>query len=208
MKAIKLLVILALLFGCGVPSVLFPKDAQCSAYASCSAKPLEAQILKDLVGQVVTDPSPDCYFPSGWSWTIKSGDISYLTFIHETAKSSYYVALVTMHLKRYQMPVDVKVVLTYYYNNGSWELGDMRVNSLTFPGQRNYASSVQIYMDYDFFPSLVVKNVSGYRLFIAGAYTANGEQERFAVELEPGEESAVAMGPAPDDYAIHFAYRE
>lgn len=192
----KLFIVLTLLFGLSIP------------YSSCFAKPLESQVIKDLVGQVISDPSPDSYFPSGWTWTIQSGDISYLTFIHEAEKSTHYVAILTMHLKRYQMPVDVKVILTYYNNNGRWNLGDLKVQSLTFPSQRNYASQVEMYMDYDFFPSLVVKNNSNYRLFIAGSYTDEGEQHRFAVELEPNDETAVAIGPAPDKYAIHFAYRE
>lgn len=204
----KIIVLLTLLFGICIPTMLLPKDAHACAYASCYAKPLESQILKDLVGQVISDPSPDSYFPSEWTWTLKSGDISYLSYIHETVKSSYYVVLMTMHLKRYQMPVDVKVILTYYYNNGKWELGDLKVQSLTFPGQQNYASRVQIYMDYDFFPSLVVKNNSNYQLFIAGSYTVDGERHRFATELEPNEETVVAIGPEPDQFAIHFAYRE
>ena len=120
----KIIVLLTLLFGICIPTMLLPKDAHACAYASCSAKPLESQILKDLVGQVISDPSPDSYFPSEWTWTLKSGDISYLSYIHETVKSSYYVVLMTMHLKRYQMPVDVKVILTYYtiMASGNWEI--------------------------------------------------------------------------------------
>lgn len=190
-----IIVTFLLLFGCGT-------------YITCSAKPLESQILKDLVGQVITDPSPNSYFPTTWSWTIKSGDISYLSFIHETDKSSYYIALMTIHLKRYQMPVDVKVVLQYQNKNSYWGLSDLQVQSITFPSQRNYASCVQIYMDYDFFPSLIVKNTCSCRLFIAGSYTDKGKQERFAVELEPNQESTIAVGPAPEKYSIHFAYRE
>lgn len=203
----NILVVVLMLFGFAIPSIVLPNSTNCGAYSSCSAKPTEVQILKDLVGQVISDPSSDSYFPSDWSWTIKSKDIAYLTFLHERNESSYYVALVTIHLKRYQMPVDVKVVLTYLKNNG-WYLNDLTIQSLTFPSQRSYKSCVKIYMDYDFFPSLVVENTCNYRLFVAGSYSNEGREERFAVELEPYEKSTIAIGSEPDRYAIHFAYME
>ena len=205
MKSHRLIIAVLLLFGCVIPNALFSESMQ---YGVCSAKPLESQVIKDLWGQVIKDPSPNSYFPDGWSWTIKRGDIEYLTFINETVKPTYYVALVTIHLKRYQMPVDAKVVLTYMYNNNTWQLTNLQMSSLTFPSQRNYSSCVQIYMDYDFMPALVVKNTCGCLLFIAGAYGDNGKQQRFAVELDPNEESTIAIGPAPEKYSIHFAYRE
>jgi hypothetical protein len=94
------------------------------------------------------------------------------------------------------------------HNNNAGDWKDLQVQSIIFPSQRNYASCVQLYMDYDFFPSLVVKNTCNCRLFIAGSYVDKGKQDRFAVELEPDQESTIAIGPAPDKYSIHFAYRE
>ena len=190
------------------PILLFSESASLGVLVSYAAKPMESQILRDLDGQVITDPSPDSYFPSSWSWTIKLKDISYLTFIHETSQSSYYVAIATIHMKRHQMPVDVKVILTYMNNNNGWALSNMQVQSITFPSQRDYSSCVKMYMDYDFMPALVVKNTCNCKLFIAGAYVYDGETTRFAVELEPDEETTLAYGPAPQRYSIHFAYRE
>lgn len=171
-------------------------------------KPLESQILRDLVGKVITDPSEDSYFPKNWSWTIKSGEIKYLSFIHETSNYDYYIALMTIHLKRREMPVDVKVLLQYKLYKGTWHYDQLTVQSLTFPKQQNYKSYVEIYMDYDFMPSLVVKNKSNMRLFVAGAYTTKSTYKRFCTEVEPGESNTIGIGPSPEKYEIHFAYRE
>lgn len=171
-------------------------------------KPGEVQILRDLVGKVITDPSENSYFPDSWSWTIKSGEIRYLSFEHETSNYDYYIALMTIHLKRREMPVDVKVVLQYKLTRGAWRFDQLKVQSITFPKQTNYASYVEIYMDYDFMPSLVVKNNSKMTLFVAGAYTTKGTYKRFCTELEPNKTSTIGIGPAPDKYEIHFAYKE
>lgn len=179
------------------------------ASVSASYKPLEVQILKDLAGKVIKDPSPDSYFSEDWTWTLKQEDISYLTFIHESIERNlYYVSLMTIHLLRHNMPVDVKVILTYKYESGQWNYYEMRVQSITFPPQKNYAANVKMYMDYDFLPALVVKNNSSQFLFVAGYWMQNGEMTRFAVELEPRQKKTIAYGPAPDDYGVHFAYAE
>lgn len=170
--------------------------------------PPESQILQDLVGKVIIDPSPNSYFPISWSWTIKKGDISHLTTIHETIESNYYIALITIHLKRRQMPVDVKAIIQYRLVDKRWQYDKLIIQNLSFPPQQNYKSCINIYEDYDFVPSLMVKNSCNMTLFVAGSYMATGEPVRFCVELEPYQEEAIAIGPSINKYSIHFAYRE
>ena len=165
----------------------------------------EEQIKRDLVGLVIRDPSPQSYFSKNWTWTIKPNEIIGLTISQESPTNDGYSVYATIHLKRRQMPVNVDVVIKYTKKR---QFAMLTVKKIYFPSQTDYSSCVDIYMDYDFFPSLVVKNKCNMTLFVAGAYTEKGEMNRFAIELDPYQETAIGVGPAPESYSIHFAYKE
>ena len=167
------------------------------------------QIKQDLVGIVIRDPAPNSYFPKDWTWTLKRNEIADVTIKNEAKPSgSQYNATITIHLKRHQLSVDVDAIIRYRQAGGGWKYDGLTVQRITFPPQQDYSSNVNIYMAYDFMPSLMVKNTSGMALFVAGSYTTKGETNRFCAELEPYEEKMLGFGPSPDSYSIHFAYKE
>ncbi len=167
------------------------------------------QIKQDLVGLVIRDPSPNSYFPKDWTWTLKRNEITSVTIKNEVkTNSNQNNATVTIHLKRHQLSVDVDAVIRYRQTGSVWKYEGLTVQRITFPPQQDYRSYVKLYMDYDFMPSLMVKNTSGMALFVAGSYTTKGETTRFSAELEPYEEKRLGFGPSPDSYSIHFAYKE
>lgn len=168
------------------------------------------RVKQDLIGTVIKDPSPQSYFPSGWSWTLKEHEITNINFNQGGAMIANDCTTIkaTLFLLRRQMKVNVDVVLKYKQINDVLKYDGLTVQKIYFPSQQDYSSYVKIYMDYDFMPSLVVKNTSNMTLFVAGSYTSKGETTRFSAELEAHESKTLGIGPTPDSYNVHFAYKE
>lgn len=168
------------------------------------------RIKQDLVGTVIQDPSPQSYFPSNWSWTLKEYEITHININQGGALIANDCTTIkaTIFLLRRQMKVNVDVVLKYKLINDELRYDGLTVEKIYFPSQQDYSSYVRIYMDYGFMPCLIVKNTSDMTLFVAGSYTSKGETTRFSAELEPYESKTLGYGPTPDSYGVHFAYME
>ena len=182
--------------------------------ALCFAVPSYAQqdnsfaqkIARDLIGQVVTDP-PQTYFPEEWKWTLEKGEIESVDIKKTKKDSKNYNAAIIAHLKRGLLKIDAKIFVKYQYDGKKWVLTKTEMKSLTIPKQKDYSHQVELYMDYDFLPALMLKNKGDKTLFVRVEAVSNGEKEYFSTIVEPYKETMVAMG-AVQSYKVLYAYKK
>jgi len=182
--------------------------------ALCFAVPSYAQqdnsfaqkIARDLVGQVVTDP-PQTYFPEEWKWTLDKGEIESVDIKKTKKDSKNYNAAIIAHLKRGLLKIDAKIFVKYQYDGKKWVLTKTEMKSLTIPKQKDYSHQVELFMDYDFLPALMLKNNGDKTLFVRVEAVSNGEKEYFSTIVEPYKETMVAMG-AVQSYKVLYAYKK
>lgn len=91
-----------------------------------------------------------------------------------------------------------------YSQNG---LVSSRVTELTIPQQTDYSQYVEMEMDYDFIPALMLYNRSNMTLFIGGDYSSGDERSLFSAVIEPHSSKMIAFGNV-QYYHIHFAYKK
>lgn len=159
---------------------------------------------KDIIGQVITAPSEDGYFPKDWSWTIESGEVIDVQKLSKR-KDSYGSEEITIlaHLHRGELKVDAEMILKYSQNG----LASSRVTKLTIPRQHDYSQYVELEMDYDFLPALMLYNRSNMTLFVGGDYSSGSDKRLFGGIVEPHSSTMVAIGSV-DYYHVHFAYEK
>jgi len=159
---------------------------------------------KDIIGQVITAPSEDGYFPKDWSWTIESGEVIDVQKLSKR-KDSYGSEEITIlaHLHRGELKVDAEMILKYSQNG----LASSRVTKLTIPRQHDYSQYVELEMDYDFLPALMLYNRSNMTLFVGGDYSSGSDKRLFGGIVEPHSSIMVAIGSV-DYYHVHFAYEK
>lgn len=166
------------------------------------------RIAEDLVGQVVYEPSTDGYFSQEWHWEIEKGEVLGIEGIkRERDIYGHEDVTIIAHLHRGELKIDAEMVLKYVINGTDKTLLSSIVNKLIIPTQTDYSQYVEIKMDYDFFPSLVVYNNSNMILFVGGDYSTDDEYKRFASLVEPHSSEMIGIG-CPKSYHVHFAYRK
>ena len=164
-------------------------------------------IARDLVGQVITDP-PQTYFPEEWSWTLRQGEVLSVDIKQAKKNSKKYAAIIIAHLKRGHLLVNAKMHVRYHYNGKKWVLTSTEVKILNIPRQKDYSQYVSLRMDYDFLPTLMLKNNCDRGLFVrVELLDADGERKFMSVIVEPYKEASVGIG-APQEYRVVYAYHK
>lgn len=165
-------------------------------------------ISDDLVGQVITAPSEDGYFPGDWKWKIESGeidDVQELSRNYET--SGCEVVTILAHLHRGLVKINAEIILKYSSNGSEKELTYFRVAKLTIPKQTDYSRYVDLEMSYDFLPALMLYNRSNMTLFVGGDYSTGDETGLFSAIMEPHSSKSLVIGNV-QSYHVHFAYEK
>ena len=159
---------------------------------------------EDIIGQVITAPSEDGYFPSTWEWKIEEGEVYEVQELSKrTDSSGCEIITVLAHLHRGEVKIDVEMVLKYSQNGSV----SSRVTKLTIPQQTDYSQYVEMEMDYDFLPELMLYNRSNMTLFVGGDYSSGNETSLFSAVVGPHSSELVAVGDV-QYYHIHFAYEK
>ena len=159
---------------------------------------------EDIIGQVITAPSEDGYFPSEWEWKIERGEVYEVRELsRRTDPSGYEVITVLAHLHRGEVKIDAEMILKYSTNG----LESSRVTKLTIPRQPDYSQYVELEMDYDFIPALMLYNRSNMTLFVGGDYSSGDETSLFSAVIEPHSSKMIAFGNV-QCYHVHFAYEK
>lgn len=159
---------------------------------------------KDIIGQVITAPSEDGYFPAEWEWKIERGEVYEVQELSKRIDpSGYEIITVLAHLHRGEVKIDVEMALKYSTNG----LVSSRVTKLTIPQQTDYSQYVELEMDYDFMPALMLYNRSNMTLFVGGDYFSGSEASLFSAVVEPHSSEMIAVGNV-QYYHIHFAYEK
>lgn len=165
-------------------------------------------IARDLVGQVVSDP-PQTYFPEEWRWKLERGEVLSVDIKKAQKNSQKYAAIIIAHLKRGQLLINAKMHVRYHYNGKKWVLTDTSVKVLNIPKQKDYSQYVSLRMDYDFLPSLMLKNSCDRNLFVRVEVLDNdGEYKYNSVIVEPYKEEPVCMLCSPQSYRVIYAYQK
>lgn len=161
-------------------------------------------LSEDIIGQVITAPSEDGYFPAEWEWKIERGEVYEARELSKrTDPSGYEIITVLAHLHRGEVKIDAEMILKYSQNG----LVSSRVTELTIPQQTDYSQYVELEMDYDFLPALVVYNRSNMTLFVGGDYSSENETSLFSAVVEPHSSATVVIGSI-QCYHVHFAYEK
>lgn len=159
---------------------------------------------EDIIGQVITAPSEDGYFPSEWEWKIERGEVYEVRELsRRTDPSGYEIITVFAHLHRGEVKIDAEMILKYSQNG----LVSSRVTELTIPQQTDYSQYVEMEMDYDFLPALMLYNRSNMTLFVGGDYSSGDERSLFSAVIEPHSSKMIAFGNV-QSYHVHFAYEK
>lgn len=161
---------------------------------------------KDLVGQIVYEPSDNGYFPQEWRWKIEDGEVLSVQEINRLYGNDEIIVLA--HLHRGETRIDAEMVLKYSTAGRDRKIMSSKVLKLIIPTQPDFSQYIKLRMDYDFLPSLVLYNKSDMTLFVGGDYSFNeGKMTKFAGVFEPNSSKTIAIGGI-DSYHIHFAYRK
>lgn len=159
---------------------------------------------EDIIGQVITAPSEDGYFPAEWEWKIERGEVYEVRELSKrTDPSGYEILTVLAHLHRGEVKIDAEMILKYSQNG----LVTSRVTELTIPQQTDYSQYVELDMDYDFLPALMLYNRSNMTLFVGGDYSSENEGSLFSAIIEPHSSKMIAFGNV-QCYHVHFAYKK
>lgn len=159
---------------------------------------------EDIIGQVITAPSEDGYFPAEWEWKIERGEVYEVRELSKrTDPSGYEILTVLAHLHRGEVKIDAEMILKYSQNG----LVTSRVTELTIPQQTDYSQYVELDMDYDFLPALMLYNRSNMTLFVGGDYSSENEGSLFSAIIEPHSSKMIAFGNV-QCYHVHFAYEK
>ena len=161
-------------------------------------------LSEDIIGQVITAPSEDGYFPAEWEWKIERGEVYEVRELSKrTDPSGYEIITVLAHLHRGEVKIDAEMILKYSQNG----LVSSRVTELTIPQQTDYSQYVEMEMDYDFIPALMLYNRSNMTLFVGGDYSSGDERSLFSAVIEPHSSKMIAFGNV-QCYHVHFAYEK
>lgn len=164
-------------------------------------------IARDLVGQVITDP-PQTYFPEEWRWQLQRGEVLSVDVKEAKNNSKKYAAIIVAHLKRGHLLINAKMHIKYHYNGKKWILTMAQVKFLNIPKQKDYSQYVSLHMDYDFLPTLVLKNKCDRNLFVRVELLDNDDELKYmSVIVEPYKEASVCIG-APQNYRVIYAYQK
>lgn len=179
-----------------------------NAYAGSQKSNGFAQtIARDLIGQVIADPS-ETIFPDGWQWRLERGEVLSVDIKKAQKKGKIYVAIIIAHLKRGHLLVDMKMYVKYQYNGKKWVLKETTMKALNIPKQKDYSQYVRLYMDYDFLPTLMLKNSSDKNLFVCvELQDSDGKLMRQSHIVEPIAETSVCIGVV-SNYRIVYAYQK
>lgn len=159
---------------------------------------------KDIIGQVLTAPSEDGYFPPTWEWKLEGEDILDVQELSRRNDSyGYELITVLAHLHRGELKVDAEIILKYSQNG----LVSSRVTKLTIPRQHDYSQYIELEMDYDFLPALMIYNRSNMTLFVGGDYSSGNEKCLFGAIVEPHSSEMLGIGNF-QYYHVHFAYEK
>ena len=164
-------------------------------------------IARDLVGQVISDP-PQTYFPEEWRWTLERGEVLSVDIKQAKKNSKKYAAIIIAHLKRGHLRINAKMYVRYHYDGKRWMLTDTQVKVLNIPRQKDYSQYVSLAMDYDFLPTLMLKNKCDRNLFVRVELLDNdGERKFMSVIAEPYKDTSVCIG-TPNSYRVIYAYQK
>lgn len=158
----------------------------------------------DIIGQTITAPSEDGYFPADWKWRIERGEVYEVQELGKRIDSSgNELVTILARLHRGELKIDAKMTLKYSQNG----LVSSQVTKLTIPQQQDYSQYVDLEMSYDFLPSLMVYNRSNMTLFVGGEYSSKDETSLFSSIVEPHSSELIVMGSI-QYYSVHFAYEK
>lgn len=164
-------------------------------------------IAHDLVGQVISDP-PKTYFPEEWRWKLERGEVLSVDVKKAQKNNQKYAAIIIAHLKRGHLLINAKMHVRYHHDGKKWVLTDTSVKVLNIPKQKDYSQYVSLYMDYDFLPTLMLKNSCDRNLFVRVELIDNeGEITYQSHIVEPYNETSVCMGVL-SNYRIVYAYQK
>ena len=159
---------------------------------------------EDIIGQVITAPSEDGYFPSEWKWKIERGEVYEVRELSKRVDSSgNEIVAILAHLHRGELKIDAEMTLKYSQNS----LASSRVTRLSIPQQQDYSQYVELEMDYDFLPALMLYNRSNMTLFVGGDYSSGNETCLFSAVVEPHSSEMIVVGSV-QYYHAHFAYEK
>lgn len=164
-------------------------------------------LVGDLAGQVIYEPSDNGYFPKSWSWKIRREEVLSVDVLARDAFLDNLNIRVLAHLHRDALKIDAELIMHYVKNGNGYILHSSTVTKLIVPSQTDYSQYVRLEMDYDFMPTLVLRNNSNMTLFVGGDWSANAEPKRFGCIIEPNSSVSIAIGLI-NSYHIHFAYRK
>ncbi len=164
-------------------------------------------LVGDLAGQVIYEPSDNGYFPKSWSWKIRREEVLSVDVLARDAFLDNLNIRVLAHLHRDALKIDAELIMHYVKNGNGYILHSSTVTKLIVPSQTDYSQYVRLEMDYDFMPTLVLHNNSNMTLFVGGDWSANAEPKRFGCIIEPNSSVSIAIGLI-NSYHIHFAYRK
>ena len=177
----------------------------CCVSLSQGIKPSKAQIVKDIVGQEFSDPSPDSYFSESDIWTIRQQDIRAITVIQDTVSKGRYTAQAIVHLQKKGFLADAFSIIQYTNNSGKWSFDKLRVRSLTFPHQRDYVRCIELYEDMSFIPTLMARNNGLDTLLVGFDFTDTKKAKRLSRIIAPRQSKPVCI-IIPQNYRASFAY--
>ncbi len=165
-------------------------------------------IAEDLVGQTLSAPSEDGYFPKDWRWKLENGEVLDVQELNRRNDSSGdEVITIIAHLHRGAVKIDAEMILKYSKKGNGRKPISCRVSKITIPRQTDYSQYVELKMDYDFMPSLMLYNRSNMTLFVGGDYYSGNEKELFSAVVEAHSSEMIAIGSA-QSYHVHFAYEK
>lgn len=162
-------------------------------------------IARDLVGKVITDPSQN-YFTE--DWILNRGEVLSVDIKQARNNGKKYAAIIIAHLKRGHLRVNAKMHVRYHYNGKRWVLTSTQVKLLNIPKQKDYSQYVTLREDYDFMPTLILKNKCDKRLFVRVELLDNdGKLKYMSVLAEPYKDTCVCV-IVPRNYRIVYAYQK
>lgn len=165
-------------------------------------------IINDLIGQIIYDPSENGYFSKEWRWKIENGEVLDVQILGtEYDHANYENISILAHLHRGSIRIDANMILQYARRGNRQILQSSRVTKLIIPKQKDYSQYIELKMDYDLLPALMLYNNSDMTLFVGLDYSNGEDTNIYGNIVEAHSSQMVAFGNI-QSYHIHFAYKK